>query len=334
MKAFFIGTLLAFSIFHSPGRAQTTIADSVRISISTSQGAEIGIDGDMSSTNMLRKKVAVGSHTVTVTLGNSFKKDFPLNVTLGGKQQFDFPISGKLRVEGTPAGRIVYVDGMPQGKTPVTIDLLGEHNLRVAGDELTFFDYNQRISLAPFGNEVVNYTLGKRPPRLYGMVLGNYSLTGSYGATLAMCRRWGAFLRISGQSAEPGQEIGVSHEGNMFGTGVYKKTGNSQLSASAGVMFRAHKQLYAYVGGGFGDSKAVYEPLTDVNDNGFFAYDHAWTSQNSYTGPMLDCGLIFKWRALLLQVGYSNIFDSTNGSYGDFYAGIGISIHRHKKSKF
>lgn len=333
MKPFYIGTLLAFFILHLSGHAQTLVSDSVRISISTSQGAEIGIDGDLSSTNLLRKKVAVGSHTVTVRLGNSFKKEFPLKVTLEGNHEYDFPISGKLEVNGTPAGRIVYVDGMPQGKAPLTIEMLGEHNLRVAGDELTYFDYTQRVNVAPFGNESINYVLAKRPPRLYGMVLGNYSVSGSYGATLALCRRWGAFLRVSTKVADTSEEIDTYVENDKFGTGVYEKTSNSQVLVSAGVMYRAHKYVYAYIGGGYGDYKAIYKPVENAGDAYSNIQPCVWSEENRFKGAVLDCGAIFKWRALLFQVGYSNIFSSGNGSFGDFYAGIGFSIHRNKKSK-
>lgn len=333
MKSLFVRTLFALFLFHSPGHAQKPAADSVRVSISTSQGAEIGIDGDMSSTNMLRKKIAVGNHTVTVKLGSSFKRDFPLKVTLEGNHQYDFPISGKLKVDGTPAGRIVYIDGMPQGKSPVTIDLLGEHNLRVGGDELTFFDYNQRVNVPPFGNEAVNYTLAKRPPRLYGMAIANYSLSGGYGATLALCRRWGAFLRAGFNAADTGERLGTYQDGSQFGTGIYEKTSGSQQVVSTGLMFRAHKYAYVYVGGGYGEYKAVYEPVKGGNEYPGIP-SRVWTEQNSFKGPTIDCGAIFKWRVLLFQVGYSNIFSSKNGSFGDFYAGIGFSIHRHKKSKF
>lgn len=51
-----------------------TANDSVRIKLQTTAGADIAIDGDWSSTNIMYTKVATGQHNVTVRYGSLFEK--------------------------------------------------------------------------------------------------------------------------------------------------------------------------------------------------------------------------------------------------------------------
>ena len=52
------------------------VADSVRIKIKTTAGAELYLDGEMSSTNIMTAKVPVGKHTVTIKVGYSFEQSY------------------------------------------------------------------------------------------------------------------------------------------------------------------------------------------------------------------------------------------------------------------
>ncbi len=107
--------------------------DSVTVRVETSAGAEIGIDGDISSNNILTKKVAVGKHKVIVKYGNSYTKEYELDVTGENGQKCSYPIAGKVQLQVTPVAD-VYVDGIRRGKSPLSIELLGNHSIRLEGD--------------------------------------------------------------------------------------------------------------------------------------------------------------------------------------------------------
>ena len=55
-----------------------TANDSVRIKLQTTAGADIAIDGDWSSTNIMYTKVATGQHNITVRYGSLFEKNYRL----------------------------------------------------------------------------------------------------------------------------------------------------------------------------------------------------------------------------------------------------------------
>ena len=50
-------------------------------------------------------------------------------------------------------------------------------------------------------------------------------------------------------------------------------------------------------------------------------------------GVQIDAGVIFKWKALLLQAGYTRLLGSSRYGhhYGDFNVGLGITMHKNKK---
>ena len=53
----------------------------------------------------------------------------------------------------------------------------------------------------------------------------------------------------------------------------------------------------------------------------------------SIEGVQIDAGVIFKWKALLLQAGYTRLLGSSRYGhhYGDFNVGLGITMHKNKK---
>lgn len=299
--------------------------DSVKVRLRTSAGAEIGIDGDQSSTNLLTKKVSVGSHTVTVTYGTRYTKDYPINVTQSDTE-FDFLIDGQLTVKSIPASKSVYIDGIQQGRTPITLNILGEHNLRIEGDNLSYFDFNERITVSPFDNVEREITLTKRPPRTYGMVLANYMpVSGSpgVGLTLAFVKRWGlcARLTLAGDGNDSHHEEDYGLRGSS-GPGFYEKDKDNYGAINGGLIFRLSNNIFVYGGSGYGE-------YTRSMTNG----NHKITPYNS-KGVMADAGVILKWRALLAQVGYNRILGEGNPDpFGSIYLGVGFTIHKQKRDK-
>ena len=253
-----------------------TANDSVRIKLQTTAGADIAIDGDWSSTNIMYTKVATGQHNVTVRYGSLFEKNYPIEVSTTGNTEFSFLIEGEANISSMPKATII-MDGIPQGLTPQTLKIVGTHNIKIKGDEKEYFDISDQITINPFETKNFSYTLKKRPPRLYGMVIANYTGCNAFGATLALCRNWGAYLRI----ANAGGDFGIDSEGypepyykdGYYGTGIYKKKDPAYATVTAGVMKRCHKYLFAYIGAGYGQYVQKYEQTKDL-DGTEFSYNH------------------------------------------------------------
>lgn len=313
-----------------------TIQDSVKIRLETDAGAEIGIDDDISSTNILVKKVNVGPHTVVVRFGTEYLKKYKLVVEDSGEHIYKYPIHGKLKIITNPTSAVVYVDGIRKGVSPLSLELLGDHNIRIEKDPQTFFDITDRISIRPFEQLSKSYTLTKRPPRLYGMVLITGSLS-NIGGFLGICRRFGAYTRFS--TSFKGMGFGklspmntLSAEGSSsHGPGYYHKGDSYSSIVSCGMMARFHKYVYAYLGVGYAENAQSY--TLDINEPyPYGASDKIFPYGSK--GCALDLGVIFKWKALLISCGYAATLGKSypDGNFhNELSLGVGFTIHKHKK---
>lgn len=333
MKRIFLSCLLIFCIA-CVIEAQV-IQDSVRIRLETSLGAEIGIDGDISSTNILSKKVAVGKHVVTVRFGTTFTKNYDLYVEQTGEHTYKYNISGKLNLNTTPSESTVYIDGISRGKTPLVLDILGGHNIRIENDPLTYYEVAERISLNPFETLNKDYVLLKRPPRLYGMVMATWSTSG-IGGFMGICRRFGWYARFA--ASTNGVGIGLlSQDFNIFsgdrsGSGYYKKSGKHfYLAGTTGLMARFHKAVYGYIGAGYAGYTMEY-----VLDEDYMQPSYADNVIYPYgsRGAALDWGAIVKWKALIISCGYTTVLGKSypkGNRHNEVYLGVGFTIHKHNK---
>lgn len=328
-KILFFFLLLSFLSTHLLAQERK---DSVTIRLETCSAAEIGIDDDMSSTNLLTKKVAIGKHKVIVRFGTTFQKEYDLNVEATGNHHYEFMINGKLDISTTPSGATIYVDGIAQGKSPLSLDILGDHNIRIEKDPETYYDASDRVSIKPFEHTVRSYTLNKIPPRLYGMILATASTSGDIGAFMGICRRFGAYLRFERslsalRSLAPNEESGSLYNG----PGLYHKDKHSYTALTGGMMTRFHKNIYAYIGLGYAEYAQGYTLDPDVPLN--FSPDPTIYPYGS-KGCALDLGVIFKWKALLLSCGYTTILGKSYPSgnrHNEIYFGVGFSIHKNRK---
>lgn len=334
----FAATLTLCAATAMPLAAQAP-QDSVRVRLETSIGAEIGLDGDISSNNMLTKRVAAGRHTVTVRYGTAYEKEYELDVSPETVQDvYRYPIDGQLSVESVPAGATVYIDGIPQGSTPVALPLLGDHNVRVEKDPETYYEATDRVSVDPFAEAHRSYALRKRPPRLYGMVMATGSAHG-FGAFTALCRRFGGYVRVSSSFKNgffmydppaAGQTYAANADG-LAGTGRYKEDGHAYGSVTCGFMARCHKYVYAYIGAGYGEYARKY--VKDESIAGNESYPDEVFPYGSQ-GAAIDVGVIAKWKALLVSCGYTTIAGkhTPDGSrLNEVYVGIGFTIHKNQK---
>ncbi len=302
------------------------VPDTVKIRLETNNGAEIGIDDDISSTNILVKRVAVGEHTVKIFYGTDCIKEEKINVT--AEETFKFLVGGTLHITSTPNAE-VYVDGVHLGKSPASVETLGSRSVRIEGDNIVYFPTKDVVTVPPFGNVTRDYILKKRPPRLYGMVMGTVSTHG-YGVFLGMCRRWGGYIHIASNFKFDGgfdTEFLKFHD-SPDGPGYYPYKGENMYGCfSGGVMYRCSKNLYVYGGVGYADYGQQYKK----NEDDFFE-ETIWPY--GALGCAAELGVIFKWKALLLSCGYKTIIGESLGyKHNEFSIGVGITIHKQKKDK-
>lgn len=311
---------IMFSLFSWAGYAQENM-DSVRVTFTTSQGAEIGVDGDISSTNMLKKWVKYGQHTITVTYGSSYSKDSVINVIPGGTTNFEILVSGSISATSTPSGGELYVDGIRYGKLPQTINLIGRHNFRVEGNKDLYYPYNETIEIAPDQMLERDFPLVKRPMKLYGFVVANYMIqTNALGVMGGLGRRFGGYLKVNiGLNGPATGGDWLIHTYNEIITNDRYKNKHKYWGVNGGLMVHAIPCLFVYVGSGYGSySHGVLDGYSNVY---------------KVSGAEIDFGAMFKFKALLVQAGYTRILakSKSGGSWGAFNIGVGITIHKEKK---
>lgn len=172
--------------------------DSVKVRLQTSNGAEISLNGELSSTNILIKKVPVGKHKVVVNYGFNYSRTYEINVEKGGKTDFEFLVEGSLALSSTPQNAEVYIDGLPQGRTPVKVNLLGRHNIQVLGNKDIYHPYTTTLEVLPEQMVEHNAILSKRPPKLYGFIIANYMISANAPGIMAgIGRRFGGYIKIN-----------------------------------------------------------------------------------------------------------------------------------------
>lgn len=318
--------IILFSAFTWAGYAQVD-ADSVKVMLVTSQGAEIGVDGDISSTNQLSKWLKYGKHTVTVTYGSSFTKDFDIVVERGGKTKFELLVGGTLAASSTPSGAEIYVDGMRYGVLPQNIDLLGRHNFRIEGNKDLYFPLAETLEIKPGQMLEHNFTLSKRPPKLYGILVANYMpATKAVGVMLGIGRKYGMYIKGTVGLNGAGEEDDLyTNNQSVVDCSFQKKPMYS--AANIGLLVHVIPSLYVYAGSGYGE-------YSHGTIQGKFGYSYDNRTYNVYHvgGAEIDLGVMFKYKALLLQAGYTRILaKGDGGSFGDFSVGLGITIHKEKK---
>lgn len=60
-----------------------------------------------------------------------------------------------------------------------------------------------------------------------------------------------------------------------------------------------------------------------------------WRHFYSFSGISMDCGVMYKFHALILKAGYTRMFgsDKLGFHFGDINIGAGVTIHKNKKNK-
>lgn len=318
-KFFFILILMAVSMVTM---AQISV---VSVTVETSEGAIIGIDDEMSSTNIMTKEVTSGIHTVVVKYNNEIVKREDIDVPVGEVFNKKFPIAGIVNVTSTPIAT-VSVDGKDVGQTPANIELLGNHDIKVRYESKKYNPISERITVSPFENIDRSYELmkSKRPWKYSWMILPQVTFPTDdakdmcFGLMIARAKRvgWyvkGIFNHVSNQYLAISE---YEHELNdIWPTGKHKVY---YKNACAGFMVNIFSKAYLYGGCGYGWQKICYE-----------GYDGKYYSSKKYNSHnvLLDCGLLVNLGLVAINVGCSHILD--NGVFPKataVNAGIGVKF--------
>lgn len=296
--------------------------DSVKVRLQTSNGAEISLNGELSSTNILTKKVPVGKHKVVVNYGLNYSRTYEINVEKGGKADFEFLVEGSLALSSTPKNADVYIDGLPQGKTPINVNLLGRHNIQVVGNKDIYHPYTTTLEVLPEQIVEHNAILVKRPPKLYGFIIANYMISANAPGIMAgIGRRFGGYIKMNtGVNGEPHDYTPSTRNETITSEGYEKKP--KYFGVNAGLTLHALPCLFVYAGSGYGKYS-----------HGVYSFSNGDQSDvYNVKGAEVDFGIMLKYKALLLQAGYTRILATgDNGKFGEFNVGIGITIHKEKK---
>jgi PEGA domain len=102
-------------------------------------GAMVEVDGTSRGQTPITLSLAAGKHTLVVH-GGGEPRTIPITIAAGAQlsQYIDLPkvaSAGQLTVRTEPAGARISVDGLPLGKTPVTLELApGQHSVTLESD--------------------------------------------------------------------------------------------------------------------------------------------------------------------------------------------------------
>lgn len=310
-------------------------SDSVRIVVRTSNGYQIALDNGTRMGNVLRVWTTTGKHKVSITSKDGFCREWDIEVNPDTGTEFNFPMEGKVCVNADRRAT-VWVDGELVGDAPQELQLVGRHRITVDAG----YDYKmskQDYVFMPLEERNIDVVLQKARPKLNGFLIANYMISAmAPGGILGLGRRFGGYvkgnasfgcnLRYDDSYGEIGDDYSYADEnGHVEEHWTYSEPTDGYWGGSGGLFYNPLKFLTFYVGGGYASYKGM-EYYSNKFSNGHFEDD-------SVEGPQIDAGVIFRWKALLLQAGYSRILSSSplGHHFGDLNVGIGVNIHKNKK---
>lgn len=136
----------------------------------------------------------------------------------------------------------------------------------------------------------------------------------SYGIMAGMVRKVGGYVKFRSDFSFPSSNLSCTKDGRTSDGGTIWTDGGkckSRLVATGGVMFRAVKWLYPYLGAGYGYRNVFWREYTG---------DWVKVSDYSVSGVSLDAGAVFKIGKFALSAGVTN----TAFKYTEVEVGIGV----------
>ena len=291
----------------------------VNVTLETSKGATIGLDDEMSTTNVFTKDVVSGQHTLVIKYNNEVVKRENIDIPAGMEFKEKISIGGKVNINSDPSG-IVSVDGKEFGLTPTIVELLGTHDIKVRYQSKKYKPSTETLNVLPLENINRMYELKKssRPWKYSWMLLPQVTLPtddmkdAKLGFMVARARIVGWYIKGTVGFASMDE---VSDDSYIWPTGEHKVR---YLNICGGFMLNVVKPLYLYGGGGFGVRHIGYEDYGGT-------YYHFGNCVNDEKGNdtdggfVADFGLLFNFGRFVFNGGCSHLA-------GKMAVNIGVGI--------
>lgn len=274
----------------------------VSVNIETDKGATIGLDDEMSSTNIFTKDVVSGQHTLVIMYNNEVVKRETIDIPAGAAFNETYSIGGTVNINSTPTG-IVSVDGKDFGSTPTTIDLLGQHTIHVRYENKKYKPVSETLNILPLENIERTYDLekDKRPWKYSWMLLPQVTFPTDdtkdmkFGVMIARAKIIGWYIKGTFGFVSMDETHGIS---DIWPTGEHRV---KYINACGGLMFNLFKPLYIYGGGGIGIRHIGYE---DYGGKYYYFYDSNEKDNNDTDSSFAaDFGLLVNLGHLALNGG-------------------------------
>lgn len=152
--------ILIMTMFAWAAKAQITM---VNVSLETDEGAIIGLDDEMSANNVFQKEIVSGQHTLIIKYNDEVVKREVIDIPAGDSFNAEYPISGKVNIEASPKAFVI-VDGNEVGQTPLSLDLLGMHNVKVRYANKKYKPVEESLNVLPMDNIERKYQKRTKDP--------------------------------------------------------------------------------------------------------------------------------------------------------------------------
>lgn len=285
----------------------------IKVKVETNTGAQIGIDDDMSATNIYEKELVSGEHIVIVKYNGNVVKREVISIPPGGAYNQKFEIGGNVKIDSKPEA-ILSLDGVEVGNTPQELNLLGQHSIGVRYKTKQYKPVNETFNVSPLENIERIYLLKKKKHayewKWHLLVQGFLPTTKVNDVQPGLMI---GFAKVIGFYAKG--SIGVLYDIKqepeswepIWGVG---KHACNFLSGGGGLMYNIFQPLYVYAGAGYGEFKAGQKD-----------YFGNYIQTDSFSGVYYEAGLIFSYKKLAINAGCM----MCDGNF-IVNAGIGVSL--------
>ena len=145
-------------------------ANFAQVTLTTSQGADIYVDGNRLGTTRWSGTLELGEHSIETRQASHHSAYTKVRVTPQSAGQTitlnnPLPIYGSLIVDGSPADVAVYVDGKKVGTSPLFVSelLIGTH--KVGLEKEGYAKQEKTIAISEGQEQMLEYTLAKETPK-------------------------------------------------------------------------------------------------------------------------------------------------------------------------
>lgn len=227
------------------------------------------------------------------------------------------------------SGANVFINDSLIGKTNITVPLIiGRHSLSI--EKSYYLPYKQNVLIKENQNTLINAQMEVDPifykKRIF--LLYNGSLTAPYGLTIGLLGKTGVY--VSGRSNLFFDKALYTYNDdetwyNNFTNSEYYIFNDTEkikrLSITAGLTQQLKRNIFAYIGGGYGLKEIFWEiDLYSYSDDQKTGKEYVLNTENSYSGFESEAGLIFRFSKILMSIGYTNVaFKHSNLTFGFGY---------------